>query len=146
MQCQQKHSGLAGLMALSIVLAVGSAAVASGAQSPVPARAGAQAAYGNLPLSFEANRGQTDSRVDFLARGSGYTLFLTGDEAVLALRQPHTDTPSQQRDAVLRLQLLGVNTQSRIEGLNERRGKSNYFIGNDPVRWRTSVPTYAKVG
>src|SRR5947208_13376018 len=42
-------------------------------------------AYGKLPLSFEANQGQTDRRVKFLSRGSGYTLLLTGDEAVLAL-------------------------------------------------------------
>jgi hypothetical protein len=41
--------------------------------------------YGQLPLSFEANDGQTDARVKFLARGPGYTVFLTGDEAVLAL-------------------------------------------------------------
>src|SRR5262245_20902874 len=39
--------------------------------------------YGRLPLSFEANRGQTDSRVKFLSRGSGYSLFLTGTETVL---------------------------------------------------------------
>ena len=45
-------------------------------------------AYGKLPLSFEANQGQTDSRVDFLARGSGYSLFLSPTEAVLALRKP----------------------------------------------------------
>lgn len=43
------------------------------------------ASYGKLPLSFEANQGQTDPRVRFLARGSGYTIFLTGDEAVLTL-------------------------------------------------------------
>src|SRR5207247_7243706 len=36
--------------------------------------------YGELPLSFEANHGQTDSRVKLLARGSGYTLFLTGED------------------------------------------------------------------
>src|ERR1035438_4641980 len=41
--------------------------------------------YGKLPLSFEANHGQTDTRVKFLSRTGGYTLFLTGDEAVLAL-------------------------------------------------------------
>jgi hypothetical protein len=51
---------------------------------------GAQAkildSYGKLPLSFEANHGQTDGRVKFLSRTGGFTLFLTGDEAVLALR------------------------------------------------------------
>src|SRR6516164_6180753 len=44
--------------------------------------------YGQLPLGFEANEGQTDQRVRFLARGSGYSLFLTSNEAVLALRKP----------------------------------------------------------
>src|SRR5580700_3612490 len=39
--------------------------------------------YGKLPLSFEANQGQTDPRVKFMARGSGYTMFLTKDEGVL---------------------------------------------------------------
>jgi hypothetical protein len=34
-------------------------------------------AYGKLPLSFEANHGQTDARVKFLARGNGYNLFLS---------------------------------------------------------------------
>ncbi len=30
--------------------------------------------YGRLPLSFEANQGQTDLQVDFLSQGNGYTL------------------------------------------------------------------------
>jgi hypothetical protein len=41
--------------------------------------------YGKLPLGFEANAGQTDERVKFLARGKGYGLFLTAQEAVLTL-------------------------------------------------------------
>src|SRR4029077_562261 len=43
--------------------------------------------YGKLPLSFEVNQGQTDGQVKFLARGQGYTLFLTSQEAVLALQK-----------------------------------------------------------
>lgn len=31
--------------------------------------------YGKLPLSFEANWGQTNPQVKFLSRGSGYSLF-----------------------------------------------------------------------
>src|SRR5229473_2765655 len=42
--------------------------------------------YGKLPLSFEPNHGEADGRVKFLSRTGGYTLFLTGDEAVLAMR------------------------------------------------------------
>jgi hypothetical protein len=44
--------------------------------------------YGKLPLSFEINQGQTDSQVKFISRGSGYSLFLTGNESVLELRKP----------------------------------------------------------
>src|SRR6516164_8098982 len=51
--------------------------------------------YGQLPLSFEANRGQTDPRVKFLSRGRGYTLFLTSTEAVLALRKPAATNPQR---------------------------------------------------
>ncbi len=50
------------------------------------------ARYGQLPLRFESNRGQTAAGVRFLARGAGYTLFLTGSEAVLSLAgSPPTD-------------------------------------------------------
>src|SRR5688500_9984647 len=38
--------------------------------------------YGVLPLHFEPNQGQTDHSVKFLARGDGYSLFLTDTEAV----------------------------------------------------------------
>lgn len=114
-------------------------------------------AYGQLPLAFEANRGQSDEQVKFISRGSGYGLFLTPTEAVLALRQPATQSKKigdratlvtgskQTRDAVLRLKLVGANTAPRVLGMEELPGKVNYFIGNDPTKWRTDVPTYAKV-
>src|SRR5690242_14676932 len=69
-----------------------------------------QNAYAQLPLSFEANLGQVDEEVKFLSRGDGYSLFLTGNEAVLALRAPAAKAASQLSptptgDAVLRMQL-----------------------------------------
>jgi hypothetical protein len=94
--------------------------------------------YGKLPLSFEANQGQTDQQVKFLARGPGYSLFLTGDSAVLSLRQ-------QKTNAVLRMKLLGANAHAAVAGANELPGKSNYFTGSDPKQWRTNVPTYGAV-
>jgi hypothetical protein len=45
-------------------------------------------ASARLPLNFEPNLGQADPRAKFLARGRGYTLFLTKDEAVLVLEKP----------------------------------------------------------
>lgn len=109
--------------------------------------------YGNLPLSFEANQGQTNSRVRFLSRGSGYTLFLTSNEAVLALSKPSAKkAPTSDRKlqhsngtAALRMELVGANPSASITGLEQLPGRSNYFIGNDPTKWRTDVPTYKKV-
>src|SRR5260221_9720058 len=43
--------------------------------------------FTRLPMHFEANHGQADNAVQFLARGRGYTLFLTPDETVLKLRR-----------------------------------------------------------
>jgi beta-propeller repeat-containing protein len=91
--------------------------------------------YGKLPLSFEPNQGQTDARVKFLARASGYTLFVTSDEAVFAGRD----------GSVERMKLLGENPKLRFEPLDKQPGISNYFIGNDPSKWRTNVPNYGRV-
>ncbi len=161
--------------------------------------------YGKLPLSFEANQGQTDGQVKFLSRGRGYSLFLTGDEAVLTLprasqkangkgqmakvnarvaprfigaalprplllpslgmkdgwgqelekpwdRRAGPALPSSSRladsgesSAVLRMRLVGANVKAAVTGADELPGKSNYFIGNDPTKWRTNVPNYAQV-
>ena len=61
-------------------------AFSSQTQAAQPARAAAVPTdYGKLPLSFEANRGQTASAVKFISHGNGYSLFLTGKEAVLVL-------------------------------------------------------------
>ncbi|HKY42980.1 MAG TPA: SBBP repeat-containing protein [Pyrinomonadaceae bacterium] len=100
--------------------------------------------YGRLPLSFEANRGQTESQVKFLSRGSGYSLFLTSTEAVLALRKANVGSGDANSD-VLRMKLVGANPQPPVTGLDELPGKVNYFIGSDPKKWRTDVPTYARV-
>ena len=100
-------------------------------------------AYGKLPMAFEANRGQTDGQVKFLSRGSGYTVFLTPSEAVLALRR--TAGRESSAAAVLRMKLMGASAAAKVTGLKELPGKSNYFIGNDPRKWHTQVPAYAQV-
>jgi hypothetical protein len=43
------------------------------------------------------------------------------------------------------MELVGANEGAQAAALEELPGKSNYFIGNDPKKWRTGVPTYAKV-
>ena len=99
--------------------------------------------YGRLPLSFEANSGQADRSVKFLSRGSGYRLYLTGNEAVLTLRR-NAATSSGPVDQ-LRMQLAGASTVTRPLGEEQLPGVANYFIGSDPAGWHTNIPTFAKV-
>jgi hypothetical protein len=115
------------------------------------------AAYGRLPLSFEANQGQSDGQVKFLSRGRGYTLFLTSTEAVLSVISPQSTQRTRREHSSLfsassassavniRLALIGANPSPQVVGREELPGKSNYFLGNDPAKWRTNVPTYRKV-
>ena len=93
-------------------------------------------AYGRLPLDFEANTGQTDAQVKFLARTRGGLLFLTAGGA---------SWHSRHADSWLHMKLAGSRPDARIRGLEELPGRSNYFQGSDPKLWRTNVPHYAKV-
>ena len=115
--------------------------------------------YGDLPLRFETNEGQTDRQVKFLSRGPGYDLFLTPSQAVLTLRRPQTqrdkfqpvasaDKPSStagKQLSVLYLKMIGANPKARVEGRDELPGKVNYLIGDDQDKWHTNIPTYLKV-
>src|SRR5215207_8333523 len=129
----------------------------------------AQDAYGKLGLQFEANRGQTDEQVKFLARGAGYTLFLTSTEAVLALRNSDcglrnnsaASTPAQfdnprslseqqsancnPQSAVLRMKVEGANPTPDALGMDKLPGIVNYFIGSDSSKWRADIPTFGRV-
>jgi hypothetical protein len=116
--------------------------------------------YGKLPISFEANQGQVSGPVQYLSRGPGYTLFLTGDGAVLTFGKAAGVVPAVDGlksgsgasddkpgidHSILRMKFIGASVRAAATGADELPGKSNYFIGNDPTKWRTNVPNYAKV-
>ena len=135
-----------------------SAAADTGATRPSPDERHAREAFGRIPLSFEANRGQADGSGDFLARGAGYALFLKSSEAVFALRDAGAGSRVDEKDVVLnpqtakrnpqtkvlRMRLVGADASAEAAGEGELEGKANYFVG-DPSRWRTDVPTYGRV-
>lgn len=112
-------------------------------------------AHGKLPLSFELNQGQADQRSNFVARGNGYSLFLTPTEAVFAFRTAaarpkRNDLPGASRQPGknkrwLRLKLVGANSKPAAQGLDELDGKVNYLLGSDPADWRTDLPTFRRV-
>ena len=161
--------GLCGFIVANAPPAIAQGTIAIGAAgepNKTVSQARAIQTYGKLPLSFEVNEGQSADQVKFLSRGPGYTLFLTDGEAVLSLRSQNPGVGSQNENPlpaaargllretkdrgnrtadILRLELVGANHAAKVAGLDELPGKSNYFIGNDPAKWRTNVPTYGKV-
>ncbi|HET9713799.1 MAG TPA: SBBP repeat-containing protein, partial [Pyrinomonadaceae bacterium] len=119
----------------------------AGPTTDASTRARIAQSFGKLPLSFEINKGQVEQPVKFVSRGPGYILFLTPAEAVLTLHKPRASaTESEVREgSVLRLKMIGANAAPRVEGEDELLGKVNYFIGNNPDKWRRDIPTYRKV-
>ncbi len=107
--------------------------------------------YGALPLVFEPNKGQTDSRVEFLSRGRGYGLYLTPTEAILVLARtadnndPASIDTGTGKDATLQMNLTGAGLGAKLVGVNPLEGRSNYFIGKDTDKWLTGVEHFGGV-
>ena len=130
-----------------------------GANVKGAAESRARALFAGMPLIFEPNQGQAnldpaDSRATFVTHGSGYSLFLGSEGAILSLisrdskpaRQasgkPHA---SLTRGESLQMKLAGANRNASLTGADLLPGKSNYFLGNDPAKWRQGVPQFARV-
>lgn len=94
-----------------------------------PAAAQRNASYNKLPLSFEPDG------VDFVARGEGYLLRLT----------PTRETLTLQETSSVTLTLAGANPSAQADALDPQPGKTNYLMGNDPAKWRTNIPNFARV-
>ena len=101
-----------------------------------------------LPLSFEVNRGQANSSVRFLSRGSGYTFFVKPTEALIALapvRGKGLGLADKTPASVVRMKLLGANTAAKVAGVGKPQGISNYLIGRNPKNWRTDISNFTRV-
>src|SRR5579884_3111039 len=126
-------------LSLLVLLLVGGAfllehdVVTSHSSSPASANSPQlRAIFGHLPMSFEPNRGQTDSPVRFLAHGNGYGLYLLPSEAVLAFPDR---TKSGLRETAVEMRLKGANQNPELAAGDPLPGHSNYFIGNNSSRW-----------
>jgi hypothetical protein len=114
--------------------------------------------YGQLPLVFEENRGQSNEQVRFLSRSGNYTLFLTDIEVVMVLQKGRdTEEPSwsaisgkmpamsPSKASVIRMKIEGSTKSPAVTALDRIEAHSNYIIGNDPKKWVMDVPLYGRV-
>src|SRR5262245_24489704 len=104
------------------------------------AAAGLSHAYAKLPVAFVENRGQVDSRVRYYAQGERYAFYVTREEVVLSFANE-----AATENLALRLRFPGSDARHQIAGQARAAGEANYFHGNDPAAWHTSIPRYSEI-
>ena len=90
--------------------------------------------FANFPLAFEANHGQTDPRVKFLAREGRAELQLMSSAVTLQFSR-----------SVLSFRFAGANASPTIAGEDQLVERRNFLLGNDRSKWHIDVPTFRKV-
>src|SRR5262245_12937163 len=129
------------LCAIAVVALALSTTAAAVESTPAAAHRGRAVAAKNGPaLGFVENRGQTNARVRYYARGERYAFYVTRDELLLSFLKPKS---SQGLNLALRF--LGSDPASTPEGAQRRPGEINYFHGADPARWQTRLRHYGEV-
>lgn len=101
------------------------------------------AALGARRLVFEPDRVDAGAAGSFLARAERYIVRLTPGEARFAIATPSGTAAPAWRFVTLRF--LGAQESMPFSPGRVLPGKTNYFKGPDPVKWRQNVPHYATV-
>ncbi len=114
----------------------------SGAVSASGQNAGGAAAVraelSKLPLSFIPNQGQADPAVLYQAKAEGHTIFFTSNNVVLV-------TDNNGAPVAFSTTVAGANPTAAVIGVDPLPGTANFFIGNDPLTWRSGLATYGGV-
>src|SRR5262245_29326566 len=148
----RRHAGRSwprGMQAVTVALAACTIAgvASSDASSRATDRDQLSGAYTNLPLAFVENQGQTDARVRYVAQGSHYAFYLTGEEVVLSFGNRFASAeigPASPR-TTLALRFLGANPAVTLKAEKPVGGEVNYFRGTDPARWQTKLARYGQI-
>jgi len=157
----------AAIIFILLFIAGGAAAHTGGIAADAGLTAKAAETYGKLPLSFIKNNGQTDRKVGFYERGARHAVFFTRDGIYLNLmssrktefeKKQNIQAKDERRNAdkfpaenktaetdVIRLIPLNANPSPQITAEALQTGRVSYFLGNDPEKWKTNIPTYGTV-
>ncbi len=147
------------LLAISVTLlgaAVGFAGSPKKASTPSLKAAGSALAASQSQCFIE-NKGQWDSRAQFLAQSGGIDSWITDEGVVYDFHkfipaqqlQPSTLNPLRSKNKGTRIgqvvKMSFANARpAQITATGELRGKLNYFIGNDRSQWATDVRRFSE--
>ena len=122
-----------------------------------------QANSSSGPLTFTENQGQWPDSILFQAHTAGATIWFTSNSlyqqfiryrpgqisddlssvgSPLSSRDNH---PDSAEILLVRRTLEGVNPTAHISGQKPNGYYTNYFLGGEPSRWRSGVPSYQEL-
>jgi len=108
------------------------------------------ARFGQVPIAFEKNNGQTDPRFQFVARGAAHSIYLGAAETMVAFASPSANPGNAATERamassrVLRFSFLGGATNVPGRGMSTLPGRVNYVTG-DKSEWTLGVPVFDRV-
>jgi aldose sugar dehydrogenase len=85
-------------------------------------------------LAFEANDGEANASVKFLARSGSHQMLLMSRSVIL-----------RSFRGSFGIEFAGASDSSKVEGTEPLPGRRNYLLGNDPKNWHAGVPTFQRV-
>ena len=118
----------------------------------------------NQPQTFIPNAGQLAPPSHFYTRGAGYGFYFTPEAVNMAFiersakqakldrhhQRFHPDeaqpeTEQSRHGMALSLRFIRSNPSANIQARKKEPGIVNFFIGNDPAKWRTNLHSYAEI-
>jgi len=117
----------------------------------------------SMSMSFTENQGQWDEKVLFRSDARGAIMWFTKDGAYyqftrwIPADEGSSDKPidsqldrldrepGRYESIMVKASFVGANPNPQLVGEELLDGKCNYFIGNDPAKWRRNVPNYRSV-
>ena len=96
-----------------------------------------------LPITFVANAGQMNENACFMTTAGRQTVFFCPDEVVFVADS--TLGGGTGRSSVIRLRFPGSSSAVEVVGAESPTGVTNFFVGDDPEKWRANVPTYSAI-
>jgi len=137
----------------------------SNAQTLVDQEATLNATFAPMPLAFTENQGQWPDSILYRASAGGATMWFTpsgayyqftrrisriDDSGGLSPQQKFMrDRPMEQPDSIeitmIKAEFVGANLNPSAMGLSVLDYKCNYFLGNEPDKWRTDVSNYESI-
>ncbi len=115
----------------------------------------------DAPINFIENRGQLDKKTLFYTKSKDYTTLFTKDSvyiepiiskgaaSVCNHKQNNSGNNTEDHKGgvfrSIKLSFYGSNKDVVLVANDINQGKVNYFLGNNPKKWRVNIPTYKSI-